>query len=296
MKTILMIAAGVISLSCSNAQKAKEGDVPSAVKEAFAAKFPGAKADKWIKETDGYEVEFVINKVESSADFDMSGKFKEMEQEIEISELPNSIKDYCKSTYAGYKIAEVSKITEASGNIKFEAEMNKGAEKFDAIFDSQGNFLEKIQMHPKKEKDSEEEDDEANVPENVKAAFAAKFPGAKAEGWDKEEDGYEVEFEENEVESSAVFSENGTFKEMEQEIKTSELPKGISEYCSKNFAGYKLSEAAKITDVSGIINYEAEMSKGDEKFDAIFDVNANFIKKIQNEDDDKKDNDEDDED
>ena len=66
---------------------------------------------------------------------------------------------------------------------------------------------------------------------------------------------------------------------MEQEIKSSELPKGVSDYCTKTFVGYKLSEASKITDAAGKVMFEAEMSKGKEHFDAIFDDKGTFIKK-----------------
>lgn len=44
---------------------------------------------------------------------------------------------------------------------------------------------------------------------------------------------------------------------------------------------FKLSEAAKITDAVDKIMYEAEMSKGKEHFDAIFDDKGNFLKKSE---------------
>lgn len=116
------------------------------------------------------------------------------------------------------------------------------------------------------------------VPTQVKEAFAKKYPGQKAE-WEKEGSDYEAEFDLNKVESSAVFGSDGTFKELEQEIKTSELPKAVTDYCAKNFPDHKLSEAAKITDASGKLSYEAEMSKGKEHFDALFDHQGHFIKK-----------------
>ena len=88
-----------------------------------------------------------------------------------------------------------------------------------------------------------------------------------------------VEFNLNKVESSAVFTAEGTFKELEQEIKLTELPKSASDYCTKNYAGWKLSEAAKITDAAGTVMFEAEMEKGKEHFDVMFDDKGNFVKK-----------------
>jgi hypothetical protein len=120
---------------------------------------------------------------------------------------------------------------------------------------------------------------EAEVPANIKQAFSKKYAGAKVEKWEKEGADYEAEFHLNKVESSAVFSGDGMFKELEQEIKTSELPKAATDYCTKNYAGYKLEEAAKITDAKGKVTFEAEMKKGKEEFDVIFDDKGNFVKK-----------------
>ena len=99
------------------------------------------------------------------------------------------------------------------------------------------------------------------------------------EQWEKEGADYEAEFHLNKVESSAVFSSEGTFKELEQEIKTTTLSKAITDYCTKTYVGYKLSEAAKITDAAGKISFEAEMEKGKEHFDVIFDDKGNFVSK-----------------
>ena len=122
---------------------------------------------------------------------------------------------------------------------------------------------------------------EAEVPTNVKASFAKKYATSKVEVWEKEDENYEAEFHLNKVESSAVFSADGTFKELEQEIKITELPKTVTDYCTKIFAGYKISETAKITDGNGKVMYEAEMTKGKEHFDAIFDSKGSFVRKIK---------------
>ena len=120
---------------------------------------------------------------------------------------------------------------------------------------------------------------ETEVPATVKQGFEKKYPGAKVEKWEKEGADFEAEFHLNKVESSAVFEANGTFKELEQEIKTSELPKTATEYCTKNFKDHKLSEAAKITDAAGKLCYEAEVKTGKEEMDLLFDEKGNFLKK-----------------
>ncbi len=143
MKSILMMAVSILTINCANAQKMNEADVPASVKSGFAKKYPGTKVEKWEKEGTDYEAEFHLNKVESSAVLDANGVFKELEQEIKTSELPKSVTDYCIKNYADYKLSEAEKITDAGGKIMYEAEMSKGEEHFDAIFDDKGNFLKK---------------------------------------------------------------------------------------------------------------------------------------------------------
>jgi hypothetical protein len=70
---------------------------------------------------------------------------------------------------------------------------------------------------------------------------------------------------------------SGNILETEVEIKIDELPAKAKEYVSKNYAGQKIKETAKITDSKGVVTYEAEI-KGK---DLIFDSNGNFIKEVK---------------
>lgn len=151
MKNKLTIALAVLTIGCASAQKMNEAEVPAKVKEAFQKKYPGAKAEKWEKENDGYEAEFDLNKVESSAVFDANGNFRELEQEIKTSALPKNVTDYCTKNFSGYKLSEAAKIADASGMITYEAEMSKGKEHFDALFDDKGNFVKKSETKSGKE-------------------------------------------------------------------------------------------------------------------------------------------------
>lgn len=142
---------------------------------------------------------------------------------------------------------------------------------------------------------------EAEVPAAVKDAFAKKYPGIKAE-WEREDGNYEAEFEgkkmqvnmdngkakKMEVEGSVLISPDGTIIETEEEISTGTLPKGVSEYVTKNLGGKKIAEAFKITNTAGAISYEIEIGKDE----YLFDSNGGFVKKIdkkeEKDDDDKK--------
>lgn len=129
---------------------------------------------------------------------------------------------------------------------------------------------------------------EADVPAAVKDGFKKSFPNAKANDWEKEDANFEVEFDHNKVETSALFDATGKLLETEVEIGASTLPGAIVEYCNKNMAGKKIKEASKITKADGTVMYEAEV----EGADYLFDSNGKFVKKevdaVKDEDDKKE--------
>lgn len=149
-KIITTTALSLLVVSFASAQKVKESEVPSAVKEAFSKKYAGTKVEKWEKEEGNYEAEFDRGKDEMSAVFNPSGTFVQEEIEIKTSALPAAATEYCKKN--GFKVEEATKITDASGKIAYEAEVEQGKEEFDALFDDQGNFIKKT----KEEKDDDD--------------------------------------------------------------------------------------------------------------------------------------------
>jgi len=143
MKQIILLAYTLLLINGAKAQDLKESEVPEIIKQSFLKIYPNTKVDGWEKEGTDYEAEFIINKVESSAIFDANGRFKELEQVIKITELPMAATEYCAKIYVGYKLEEAAKITNVSGKILFEAEMKKGKEHFDVMFDDKGNFIKR---------------------------------------------------------------------------------------------------------------------------------------------------------
>ena len=111
-------------------------------------------------------------------------------------------------------------------------------------------------------------------PENVKAAFEKAFPGTSKVKWEKEGNGYEVNFVQQNKEMSAVFDSKGGWKETEEEIPVTSLPAAVASYVKNHYKGAKIKEAAKITSPGGVVTYEAEVNG----VDLIFDAQGNFIK------------------
>ena len=128
--------------------------------------------------------------------------------------------------------------------------------------------------------------DSKDVPGPVKAGFEKNF-ATKDVKWDKERDNYEASFKQKGNEMSVVLDASGNTVETEVEIEKSELPPAVLEVIKKDFAGYKIEEAAKIT-ANNVVSYEAEVEKGEESFELIFDPQGKILKK-EEEKEDKKD-------
>lgn len=121
---------------------------------------------------------------------------------------------------------------------------------------------------------------EADVPAPVKAAFTKAYPNSKAGSWEKENGNYEAEFDLNKTEMSVLIDPSGKITETETGIQVSELPKTVTDYCAKNYAGKKIAEASKIVNAAGVLTYEAEINK----MDVLFDKDGKFIKESKDND------------
>jgi hypothetical protein len=151
---VLVICITFLGIFSVQAQeKPAKAEIPSAVKSAFQVKYPKAEKVNWGIEKPGeFEAEFVLNSVESSAVFDSKGQFIESESEIKESELPQAVKATISKDFAGYKLGDIAKATDAKGVVTYEMIANKGKEKFDISFDSNGKLLSKEVAKEEEEK------------------------------------------------------------------------------------------------------------------------------------------------
>ena|SRR5437868_3939351 len=146
MKNLAFTFLLVLTCIALQAQDLKEVQVPVVVKDAFAKGHPGVMVEKWEKEKNNYEAEYTINGVEYSLLYDAAGNLLENEVKVPIGDLPQAATDYISKNYKTEKIKDVSKITDASGKIFYEADLGKK----DLIFTEAGVFI-------KAEKDAEKE-------------------------------------------------------------------------------------------------------------------------------------------
>lgn len=116
-------------------------------------------------------------------------------------------------------------------------------------------------------------DKKTDPPAAVQSSFAKDHPAAIKATWDKEGQGFEVNFIEDKKEMSAVYSKSGELQETEVVIAKADLPANVISYVKQHYKS-DIKEAAKITKRNGEINYEAEVNNTD----LIFDKGGKYIK------------------
>lgn len=141
MKKIIGLTAILFALSGATFAQEKESgkiDVPAKVKSALKQKYPEAKNVGWEKEKGNYEANWGGKSGEdNSVQFTPSGTFIEIVKAIPVSQLPQKVASYVKQHYNDAKITEAGKVTDAKGQLSYEAEVHGR----DIIFDEKGNFV-----------------------------------------------------------------------------------------------------------------------------------------------------------
>lgn len=108
-------------------------------------------------------------------------------------------------------------------------------------------------------------------PEAVLNAFNLKFPTATNTKWSMENDQeWEVDFKNNNVKSSANFTNDGIWIETETEISISDLPANIVTAINQANPGCKIIEADKIENNNSQTLYEADIKSGGKKKEVIY--------------------------
>lgn len=133
---ILLLVGGVLSGTAATAQKVKTA--PPAVLSALKAKYPQAGKVTWEKEKGNFEANWGGKSGEDmSVTFTPAGTFVEQVVAIVAAQLPPAAQTYIKTHHPGAKIKETGKVTNASGKISYEAEVQGK----DLLFDDKGAFI-----------------------------------------------------------------------------------------------------------------------------------------------------------
>jgi len=138
MKRYFFMMAALLAISLSTFAI----DVPKAVADAFAKKFPAATHVKWGKENASeYEAEFIINGKSASANFLTNGSWVETEMEIGNTEIPAAVSSSVQKKYPGAAVSRVYKIDNAKGETTYEAEIKTSGKKKEVVLKADGTII-----------------------------------------------------------------------------------------------------------------------------------------------------------
>jgi len=117
------------------------------------------------------------------------------------------------------------------------------------------------------------------VPAPVTKAFATKFPAATDVNYLLTQKNYEVTFKDKGIETFANFDATGKWLKTETAITESDLPKEVSAAIAKDFAGFTISEVAKIETTDKPIFYMMDLKKDKEGYRVHFSPKGDVVKK-----------------
>lgn len=100
----------------------------------------------------------------------------------------------------------------------------------------------------------------AQLPAPVSAAFNQAFPKAMDVEWKQKGEQYKVEFETGLLftDHEVWYDATGKLLRHEEEISTSDLPAAVTAAIAKEFAGYRVDDAERVT-VDGVATYVVEL-------------------------------------
>jgi hypothetical protein len=79
---------------------------------------------------------------------------------------------------------------------------------------------------------------------------------------------------------SANFDATGKWLETETGIKPTDIPNEVKASVTKNFAGYKISEVAKVEKPDKEMIYEMDLKKDKEGFEVQFSLKGEVVSKV----------------
>jgi hypothetical protein len=140
MKNIFIVLTGLLTLGLSaNCQEIK---VPEPVKNAFAAKFPGASNIKWGKETKTeFEAEFKLNGTDIAANFKSDGSWVVTETSLATATIPEQIRNAIKSKYPDATLNGVEKVEKPGNKVYYEAIIKINGKKKEVEINPDGSFI-----------------------------------------------------------------------------------------------------------------------------------------------------------
>jgi len=164
----LLIALLVVSsVLCSQAQEKKEKkyskkDLPAAVLSSFQKEYPKASIKEVSMEKEKgveyWEIESADGKVKRDLLYTSDGKKAEVEETMEMSQVPAVVKTTLTGEYPKGKVDKAEKVMKGS-SVTYEFHLKDGDKSHEVVIDPDGKVL-KGGKNAKSEDEDEEEEEE----------------------------------------------------------------------------------------------------------------------------------------
>ena len=140
-KQILTVAALLISGFIS-AQDIPKSQVPSVVSNQFEKTFPNATDVEWEMKRDTYKVDFEVSNIDHAMWYTSTGELIKHKEDITVADLPKAVSDKINTSFSGYSIDDLERISVTGGDVIYKMELNATLQQdWDVTFNAEGKIL-----------------------------------------------------------------------------------------------------------------------------------------------------------
>lgn len=262
-KTILLLAvAGALALqSCENNKKGV--NVNAEVKEAFTAKYPGAKDVRWNTRNTYSIAEFKDNGTNASAWFDGAGTWYMTETDIPYAALPQTVQTAFKaSEYGAWRVDDVDMIEREGAETVYVIEVEQGASEADLYYTPDGVLVKTLF-------DTDNDDDyedfiPTQLPEGMQTYLDSRYPGWQLIEVNREQGRTEVEIVQERTAREVVFDAAGQWVSTISDIRRSEVPQAVLQAIAASpYSGYEIDDIELVETPAGtwyVVELEDEIN------------------------------------
>ncbi len=188
--------------------------LPQPVLDYISEKYPDQTiVEAEIEDNNNYEVqlssglELIFDAEGNFLGIDDDGEDDFGDEHLDIASLPQAIKDFLNTYYAGVGIDEAER--ENNGHIKIELDND-----VELIFDTDGNFLGQAEDENGNEDENDEDIEIADLPQAIRDYISTNYPDNSIIEAEKEDDGYEVSLNDG---TELKFDADGNFVSAEDQ-------------------------------------------------------------------------------
>lgn len=262
-KTILLLAVtGALALqSCENNKKGV--NVNAEVKEAFTAKYPGAKDVRWNTRNTYSIAEFKDNGTNASAWFDGAGTWYMTETDIPYAALPQTVQTAFKaSEYGAWRVDDVDMIEREGAETVYVIEVEQDVSEADLYYTPDGVLVKTLF-------DTDNDDDyedfiPSQLPEAIRIFLDSRYTGWQLIEIDHEKGQTEVEIVQERTAREVVFDAAGQWVSTTSDIRRSEVPQAVLQaIAASSYSGYEIDDIELVETPAGtwyVVEQEDEIN------------------------------------